>query len=666
MSLFTEITFMFSSLPSLDGFKLLLSYIYMNGYQPIFNAYWFILTSFGSLLIDVYMNVYQPIFNLYWSFLSSIGLFFKSVYIVTFHKLFMVYWSYVTSFGIFLKSVYMITFHKLFMIYWTFITPLGIFIKNVCINIYMNIYQPIFNVYWSFLTLLGLFLKGVYMVTFHKLFMIYWSFMSSLATLLKNPHLITTQALANLFWSSFNSVCVFFKGIYLVTFHKLFMIYWSFITPSGIFLKNVYMVTFHALFKIYWAFVTSLCISLKNIYMVTFHALFKIYWSFVTALCISLQNIYIYIYMNVYQPIFNVYWFFAFKLLKGPIYVLLLVFNWIYTPLFVHYWHSLIWLFSFFKSLYKAFVFLVIFPILKIDKALLLWLNGKSSGVATIYSRFCAGGGPNQLDVTPSVNLSGYLDLFRDFIDSLATSIFSNLLYITVIDFFFIFFYCFLIFRTVDNSIFRKKLPYFLLFIVNSVCWLFYASFDGLGLFLAASEFLIILLLMIVSFTSNFSRKESVVSIVSFRFIILFNLLIYTYCVYFSFSGYAHLSKFLYTGMHDLVSSDLYVYFYNFFIYFPAFVIYITLILSFFSIFFVLFYFTLKKGQQYIFNDSQFTHILRKQDALHQSVFNPQIRTFCQEEFPTSVKNIDKLLKELETPDTKYVPKRKFFDPQWF
>jgi len=111
---------------------------------------------------------------------------------------------------------------------------------------------------------------------------------------------------------------------------------------------------------------------------------------------------------------------------------------------------------------------------------------------------------------------------------------------------------------------------------------------------------------------------------------------------------------------------------------FPQFIFFFTLILSLFTIFFILFYFSMRKAAQRTDDSFVGVQVLRKQNRMRQERFSPMVRTFSikstgyfedlnrpstaaikrKDEEDKTEKELLRFFKDL------FVPKRKFFDTQ--
>lgn len=156
----------------------------------------------------------------------------------------------------------------------------------------------------------------------------------------------------------------------------------------------------------------------------------------------------------------------------------------------------------------------------------------------------------------------------------------------------------------------------------------FSASYDGCILLLLLTEFFILLIFFLVYLTTDKLREFFSGMPISFTTFAFFTFFIYFLTVGLSLSGYSYQHFNFYEASLDITTSDFFAFYQFFFIYAPLLVAYCGLILSFFIIFFVFFYFQLKKTQIQDKKRILSIDILRKQNALKQSKHKAQIRVF--------------------------------------
>ena len=178
------------------------------------------------------------------------------------------------------------------------------------------------------------------------------------------------------------------------------------------------------------------------------------------------------------------------------------------------------------------------------------------------------------------------------------------------------------------NKTFRVKFTYFIALLLLVVGWGIFYSFDGIMLMFIVAEFLIILLFLLMYVTLTFELEQAVKTFTFFKFYFVTGVLIY--CT--NFLTYNITTFIFFTGVYqqifDIISVDFFLFFYFFFLMSPQIVIFITLLLGLFSIFFILFYFTLKFEQQNINLYTRNFSILRKQQLIHQANYKTPIVNF--------------------------------------
>jgi hypothetical protein len=196
---------------------------------------------------------------------------------------------------------------------------------------------------------------------------------------------------------------------------------------------------------------------------------------------------------------------------------------------------------------------------------------------------------------------------------------FFNLLNLFSLSFFLIFF--FLINNFFIETNIRKKFFLFLIIFFSFVCIGLYYNLDGIILLFAISE-LSVLLIFITMFSQLYANNKKTTKLISFLF---FYILIFLNYNYFDVKVLSYNSFYSY---YNIDLNDFY-YIYNF--YFEKQIlltIIIVLIISLYSIFFILLYFNIKKKQNIEQTKVKQISLLRKQNILHQSNYNTTIRNF--------------------------------------
>lgn len=175
---------------------------------------------------------------------------------------------------------------------------------------------------------------------------------------------------------------------------------------------------------------------------------------------------------------------------------------------------------------------------------------------------------------------------------------------------------------------FRESFIFFIFFIFFITIWGFSFGYDGVIFFFLLTEYLILLLFLIISLNNNAPALNALGRPISFSFFLIGAFFIYLYSLTFISSGFTLAPQWLYVSVRDVYSSDLFLFFYFFFLEFTTSVGYITLILSFFSIAFISLYFQLKTAQFKQYKLGRNYEILRKQEQAKQSTFRAQLRLF--------------------------------------
>ena len=167
----------------------------------------------------------------------------------------------------------------------------------------------------------------------------------------------------------------------------------------------------------------------------------------------------------------------------------------------------------------------------------------------------------------------------------------------------------------------RKKFFFFLLLFFFFLSLGLYYNLDGIIFLFVISEFSV-LLIFITMFSQLYSYSKK--NIKNSSYFIFFILLILNYKFYdTNLISYDNFYSF-----YNIQLNDFY-YFYNYFFEKQILVtILIIFIITFYSIFFILLYFNLKKKQNIEQKKTKQLNILRKQNILHQSNYNTKIRNF--------------------------------------
>lgn len=215
--------------------------------------------------------------------------------------------------------------------------------------------------------------------------------------------------------------------------------------------------------------------------------------------------------------------------------------------------------------------------------------------------------------------------MFTSFINSTIISI----LYLKLLDFFLITAFTICIWSIIKTTVFRVKFIYFLFFILTIAIWGIYASLDGFILLLVMTEFLVILLFLVTSMTFNFISNSKKLPNYLFLIFYIATLLAYCWAMPKTVSTFTHMYHKVYQyGLEIVNSSDLFTFFWGFFVEHNLLVFYITLILSLFSMFFIWSYFTLRYLAQANRVRAKTIELVRKQQLAKQALYKPHLRIF--------------------------------------
>lgn len=170
----------------------------------------------------------------------------------------------------------------------------------------------------------------------------------------------------------------------------------------------------------------------------------------------------------------------------------------------------------------------------------------------------------------------------------------------------------------------RKKFFLFICVIIIYSVWGFLIDLDGIFLVFMTAEFTIFLLFLMtyLQLYSNYTFTSSPINYYIFPlFITLLTLLYNPLNVFQQFISF-------YKSTHHIVSSDFYILYYFLFEKFPILVIILTLVISFFSLFFIVMYFSLKLVKLESQKNIKNLYFLRKQVLTKQTNFQTKLYTF--------------------------------------
>lgn len=169
----------------------------------------------------------------------------------------------------------------------------------------------------------------------------------------------------------------------------------------------------------------------------------------------------------------------------------------------------------------------------------------------------------------------------------------------------------------------RKKFILFILVVIAFSIWGFIFDLDGIFLVFLTAEFTIFLLLLMtyLQLYSNYTFLSPQIS-----YYLSIPILFYFFVFNHSNSFYTYTS--FYKALNHFVSSDFFILYYFLFEKMPILVIFLTLIISFFSLFFIIMYFSLKLTKLKSQKASKSLHFLRKQLLTKQANFSSKLYTF--------------------------------------
>lgn len=170
----------------------------------------------------------------------------------------------------------------------------------------------------------------------------------------------------------------------------------------------------------------------------------------------------------------------------------------------------------------------------------------------------------------------------------------------------------------------RKRFFFFILLVIIFSVWGFLLDLDGMMLVLLTAEFTIVLLFL-MTYIQLYSNYQFINNGISYKFLLLLlPPLVICYTPLYSFSFYSN----YYTSINHIVASDFFILYYFLFDKLPSLVILMTLIISFFSLFFIVLYFNLKFTKNLKALGTKNLYFLRKQTLVKQTSFNTRLYTF--------------------------------------
>jgi hypothetical protein len=170
----------------------------------------------------------------------------------------------------------------------------------------------------------------------------------------------------------------------------------------------------------------------------------------------------------------------------------------------------------------------------------------------------------------------------------------------------------------------RKKFIYYILAVILFAVWGFLLDLDGMMLVLLTTEFTIILLFL-MTYTQLYSNYTFIKFSVSYKYLLIFFVILLF--VYEPLNNFYFYSCY-YKSISHIVSSDFYILYYFLFEKLPLLVILMTLIISFFSLFFIIAYYSMKLVKLDSHKHLKNLYFLRKQNLAKQTSFTTKVYTF--------------------------------------
>ncbi len=169
----------------------------------------------------------------------------------------------------------------------------------------------------------------------------------------------------------------------------------------------------------------------------------------------------------------------------------------------------------------------------------------------------------------------------------------------------------------------RRKFIFFILSVLLFSIFGFLFDLDGIFLIFLTTEFTIFMLFL-MTYTQLYSNYTFIKSPYNYKLLLPFIMIIFNLTPINNF--YLFISY--YKSLHNLVSSDFYILYQ--FLFSEQFLVtlLVILIISFFSLFFIIMYFSLKLVKTYLTKAYKYIYILRKQYMLKQAVFLTRLYVF--------------------------------------
>lgn len=170
----------------------------------------------------------------------------------------------------------------------------------------------------------------------------------------------------------------------------------------------------------------------------------------------------------------------------------------------------------------------------------------------------------------------------------------------------------------------RKKFAWFICALILYSIWGFMLDLDGIMLVFLSAEFTIFLLFL-MTYLQLYSNYTYIATSLKYWPLSIFPLVpLFTINNFNNF----YLTSSYYKALQHIVSSDFYILYYFLFEKLPVLTVMLTLIISFFSLFFIIMYFSLKLVKNSSYKKSKNLYFLRKQILLKQTVFSTKLYTF--------------------------------------
>lgn len=170
----------------------------------------------------------------------------------------------------------------------------------------------------------------------------------------------------------------------------------------------------------------------------------------------------------------------------------------------------------------------------------------------------------------------------------------------------------------------RKRFFLFIVTVIVYSIWGFMLDLDGMMLVLLTAEFTIVLLFL-MTYIQLYSNYEFVSNLSPVRY--LFICIIFLPALHNPLQSFYFYTNY-YSAINHIVASDFFILYYFLFDKLPILVILMTLVISFFSLFFIIVYYNLKFAKNKEKQNSKNLYFLRKQILVKQTNFSNRLYTF--------------------------------------